>query len=58
LNSKEDWVGFESIGEEIFPNISGLSFKDLNINQGNDDVLNDKEAINGMRGLNSHDTDE
>jgi hypothetical protein len=46
------------LDKKYFPNISGLSFNVLKINQGKDDVQNDEELIDGMLGLNSHDSNE
>jgi hypothetical protein len=46
------------LDNKYFPNIYGLSFNVLKINQGKYDVQNDEEIIDGMLGLNSHDSDE
>jgi hypothetical protein len=42
------------LDKKYFLNISGLSFNVLKINQGKDDVEDDKEIIDGMMGLNLH----
>jgi hypothetical protein len=48
LNFEWTWVNWT---RNIFPNIFGISFKVLLINQGKDDVQNDEEIIDRIMKL-------
>jgi hypothetical protein len=50
LNFEWTWVNWT---RNIFPNIFGISFKVLLINQGKDDVQNDEEIIDRIMKLNA-----